>query len=104
MGCRLWGGERWARIEFYADHEIGWVARPRDGVGGFWRRGKFKKASNMNFGLIISCTAEETHAEVERSEDCIAEDEAQAYERCLMEVLEEDCRAWADSRIGIIVS
>ena len=35
--------DRTARIEFYADHNIGWVGRPKDGVDGFKRRGKFKK-------------------------------------------------------------
>jgi len=32
--------DRRARIEFYADHGIGWVARPRHGEYGFQRRGK----------------------------------------------------------------
>lgn len=32
--------ERRARIDFYADHSIGWVARPRDGENGFTRKGK----------------------------------------------------------------
>ncbi len=35
--------ERNERIEFYADHNIGWVGRPKHGVDGFLRRGKFKK-------------------------------------------------------------
>ena len=39
--------ERQARIDFYADHGIGWTARPNVGamVNGkpFERRGKFKK-------------------------------------------------------------
>ena len=35
--------ERRARIEFYADHSIGWTARPKHNVDGFLRRGKFKK-------------------------------------------------------------
>lgn len=32
--------ERMARIEFYADHSIGWVARPKHGDNGFVRKGK----------------------------------------------------------------
>jgi hypothetical protein len=36
--------ERRARIEFYADHSIGWVARPKHG-DNFIRKGKFKKVS-----------------------------------------------------------
>jgi hypothetical protein len=37
--------DRCARIDFYADHSIGWVARPKHGLNGFQRRGKFKKVS-----------------------------------------------------------
>ena len=35
--------DRRARIEFYADHSIGWTARPKHGKDGFIRKGKFKK-------------------------------------------------------------
>jgi hypothetical protein len=50
--------EREKRIAFYADHNIGWVARPphsssADGYG-YKRAGRFKKASNMNYGLQVS--------------------------------------------------
>lgn len=42
-GLQLLGEEeRRARIEFYADHGIGWVARPKHGADGFVRRGKCK--------------------------------------------------------------
>ena len=41
--------DREKRIEFYDRYNIGYVARPKEG-----RAGKFKKASNMNFGLKIS--------------------------------------------------
>lgn len=37
--------ERTERIEFYTDHSIGWVGRPKHNVDGFLRRGKFKKVS-----------------------------------------------------------
>ncbi|KAI0827193.1 glycosyl transferase family group 2-domain-containing protein [Trametes gibbosa] len=52
--------ERDARIMFYANHGIGWVARPRhdDAPDGFKRAGRFKKASNMNYGLSLSLKAE----------------------------------------------
>lgn len=45
--------EREERIAFYANHNIGWVARPghSSAPDGFKRAGKFKKASNMNYGL-----------------------------------------------------
>ena len=53
-------GDRDARIAYYADHGIGWVARqkhdPAD--GGFKRAGRFKKASNMNYALRLSLKLE----------------------------------------------
>ena len=52
--------ERSARIAFYDAHGIGWVARPpHGGAGGFVRAGRFKKASNMNYGLALSRKAEQ---------------------------------------------
>ncbi|TFK91890.1 hypothetical protein K466DRAFT_595689 [Polyporus arcularius HHB13444] len=52
--------DRDARILFYANHGIGWVARPKhdDAPDGFKRAGRFKKASNMNYGLSLSLMAE----------------------------------------------
>lgn len=92
--------ERRARIEFYADHSIGWTARPKHG-DNFVRKGKFKKASNMNFGLHISCMVEEKLALIQRPVDWTQADEAQAYERCLKEALEDNGRAWADGNIRV---
>ncbi|KAK3340816.1 glycosyl transferase family group 2-domain-containing protein [Neurospora tetraspora] len=91
--------DRQERIEFYADHSIGWVARPRHGENGFQRRGKFKKAPNMNFALMISCKVEEKLSQIQRSPEWSQHDEAQAYERALQEVLAEDGRAWTDGNI-----
>ncbi|KAG9518666.1 hypothetical protein KCU99_g8724, partial [Aureobasidium melanogenum] len=93
--------EREARIEFYADNSIGWTARPKHGSEGFIRRGKFKKASNMNFGLMVSCNVEEKLLQINRGSEWTQADEAQAYERCLSEVLEEHGRAWADGNIRV---
>jgi hypothetical protein len=53
-GLHLIGAEeREERIASYANYNIGWIARPRHlGVpDGFKRAGKFKKPSNMNYGL-----------------------------------------------------
>lgn len=52
--------DREARIAFYADHNIGWVARPGhdSSPGGFKRAGRFKKASNLNYGLALSLKME----------------------------------------------
>lgn len=93
--------ERQDRIEFYADHSIGWVARPRHGEDGFLRRGKFKKASNMNFAMMISCNVEDKLATVERNPGWSQNDEAQAYETALKDVVQENGRAWADGNIRI---
>jgi hypothetical protein len=43
------------RISFYSDHNIGWIARPphSNEADGFKRAGRFKKASNMNYGLQV---------------------------------------------------
>ncbi|CAL1710811.1 unnamed protein product [Somion occarium] len=59
--------ERDARIAFYANHGIGWVARPKhdDNPGGFVRAGRFKKASNMNYGLALSLKVEKHLAELQ---------------------------------------
>lgn len=91
--------DRLARIEFYADNSIGWVARPKHGENGFTRKGKFKKASNMNFALMISCKVEEKLQAIERPPEWSQNDEAMAYEEALKEVLEADGRAWADGNI-----
>ena len=45
--------ERQARIEFYADHSIGWVARPKHGLNGFQRKGKFKKVCFLSMGSLL---------------------------------------------------
>ncbi|KAH7228014.1 glycosyl transferase family group 2-domain-containing protein [Fusarium oxysporum] len=93
--------ERDARIDFYADNSIGWVARPKHGEDGFIRKGKFKKASNMNFGLMISCKVEERLQLIKRPADWSQSDEALAYEQALKDVLEENGRAWADGNIRV---
>jgi hypothetical protein len=93
--------ERQARIDFYADHSIGWTARPKHGHEGFVRKGKFKKASNMNYGLMLSNIVEEKLVKVRRNEHWDQVDEAREYERCLKETLEENGRAWADGNIRI---
>ncbi|OJA16706.1 hypothetical protein AZE42_11524 [Rhizopogon vesiculosus] len=46
------------RIEYYATHGIGWIARPRHGHQDFIRAGRFKKASNMNYALDLSLRTE----------------------------------------------
>ncbi|KAF8908094.1 glycosyl transferase family group 2-domain-containing protein [Gymnopilus junonius] len=65
-GLRLLSpAERDERLAFYANHNIGWVARPKHDPSpdGFKRAGRFKKASNMNYGLALSLKMEK-HLEV----------------------------------------
>lgn len=93
--------DRHARIEFYADNSIGWVARPKHGENGFQRKGKFKKASNMNFALMVSNKVEEKLQAINRHAEWSQYDEAQAYEQALKDVLEADGRAWADGNIRV---
>ena len=52
--------DRDERLAFYANHNIGWVARPKHDASpaGFKRAGRFKKASNMNYALGLSLKAE----------------------------------------------
>ncbi|TVY71345.1 hypothetical protein LSUE1_G008384, partial [Lachnellula suecica] len=84
--------ERRARIEFYADHSIGWVARPKHG-DNFIRKGKCKQHSEFLRHAANICNSQEI--------DWTQADEAQAYERCLKEALEENGRAWADGNIRV---
>lgn len=97
------------RRQYYIDHKIGWVARPKhnpegEGLKRFIRRGKFKKASNMNFALGISLKVEDKLVEVDRETPAVwtQEEEEESYKRCLGEVLDEELgRAWAEGDIRI---
>ena len=46
--------ERRERIEFYADHSIGWTARPKHNHEGFIRKGKFKKVRSITYLRVLS--------------------------------------------------
>ena len=100
--------EAQARREFYDENNIGWVSRPKhnpnpeEGEQVFLRRGKFKKASNMNYALMVSNRVEDKLAQVQRPSTWTQEDEFGAYEQCLSEVLQEDeGRTWAEGNIRI---
>jgi len=94
-----------ARQDFYDEHNIGWVARPRHDPNGehgeaFVRAGKFKKASNMNYALWVTNRVEDILTSTERHEKWSQEDEALAYTNALMEIVEHDeGRTWADGNI-----
>lgn len=55
----------------------------------------------MNYGLMLTNAVEDKLLEVERHEEWTQTEEAQEYERCLREVLEENPRAWADGNIRV---
>lgn len=98
--------EAQARKNFYHDNNIGWVSRPKHGKDGYLRRGKFKKASNMNFALNISKKVEEyleVMVEAKLTADgtdlISQQDEDEIYKTCLERVLKEDPRAQAAGHI-----
>jgi hypothetical protein len=100
--------EAQARREFYEEHNIGWVARPghnpkpEGDEKAFLRRGKFKKASNMNYALMVSNKVEDKLTMIQRSANWSQEDEYSAYDQCLAEVLtEEEGRAWAEGNVRV---
>ncbi|KAL2760365.1 hypothetical protein ACRALDRAFT_2095977, partial [Sodiomyces alcalophilus JCM 7366] len=97
-----------ARRDFYEEHSIGWVARPghnprpEGGERPFLRRGRFKKASNMNYGLMVSNRIEDKLSQVTRSRGWTQEAEDKAYAEALASVLEEDeGRTWAEGNIRV---
>ncbi|OAL57268.1 hypothetical protein IQ07DRAFT_528002 [Pyrenochaeta sp. DS3sAY3a] len=97
-----------ARQEFYGENSIGWVARPGHNTKlegesiEFIRRGKFKKASNMNYALQMSVRVEELLMTVERDYSWDQEDENAVYEEALKTALSErEGEAWADGNIRV---
>lgn len=112
--------QRQERIAFYANHNIGWVARPKHDSSpeGFKRAGRFKKASNMNYGLALSIklekylkTLEEAVENGEMEEEEGSQSlEDKALEMAIEETFEESgqkWRPWASNgksiRIGEII-
>jgi hypothetical protein len=100
--------EAQARRDFYEEHNIGWVARPKHNPKpegeekSFVRKGKFKKASNMNYALMVSNKVEEKLLSVKRSAHWTQENEYAAYDHCLAQILtEEEGRAWAEGNIRV---
>lgn len=96
--------------KFYANNNIGWVARPKHNASGFVRQGKFKKASNMNYALKFSLGVDDV---LRKTVDDLYDDvgsittdkETELYEQAMMQVLETDPRTKASGniRIGSII-
>ncbi|KIP01700.1 hypothetical protein PHLGIDRAFT_26915 [Phlebiopsis gigantea 11061_1 CR5-6] len=95
--------DRAERIAFYADNNIGWVARPphSGAADGYKRAGRFKKASNMNYGLQLSLKLEKHMAalvadaaaagrELDEDDDV----EERALRLAIEETHEESGRRW----------
>lgn len=83
------------------DNNIGGIARPGHNSDGFIRKGKFKKASNMNYTLNISMKVEEALETVYRHDGWTEYDEQDAYDRLLQDVLEENGRAQRSGNVRI---
>ncbi|KAJ7759602.1 glycosyl transferase family group 2-domain-containing protein [Mycena metata] len=98
--------ERAQRIAFYAEHNIGWVARPPhdDRPGGFKRMGSFKKASNMNYALALSLKMQAHLAKLKGMGDGVRMEgfqegagkylEDRALELAVEQVYDESGRKW----------
>ncbi|CCA68526.1 hypothetical protein PIIN_02390 [Serendipita indica DSM 11827] len=109
--------DRELRMQFYAKQDIGFVARPPHGQNGFLRAGRFKKASNMNYGLALSMRAEEILLQLQAQEATKnpfgadvdgQEEEMDIEERALQMAIDEtNGEAWAKGarhlRIGEII-
>ncbi|PSN72380.1 hypothetical protein BS50DRAFT_597684 [Corynespora cassiicola Philippines] len=97
------------RQDFYDEQNIGWVARPGhclepkdESQVKFNRRGKFKKASNMNYALWTSVKVEEIMEEIGRTDDWTQLDENHAYGEAMKRVLNEaNGETWADGNIRV---
>lgn len=95
-----------ARQDYYDENSIGWVARPKhnpkpaEGETEFLRRGKFKKASNMNYAMRFSVQVEERMADLPRHGAWNSNDETEAYYTVLQQLIEErEGETWADGNI-----
>ena len=95
-----------ARQDFYDEHNIGWVARPKhnpkpaEGEQVFLRRGKFKKASNMNYAMWVSSRVEEKLVDIDRPDSWTVENETDCFREALETVVAEDeGRTWAEGNI-----
>ena len=96
------------RREYYEEHNIGWVARPKHNPSGkdgiaFNRPGKFKKASNMNYAMNVSALDEDKLVRINRHEGWTQQHEDMVYQEALQQVIQEDqgrTMAAGDVRIG----
>lgn len=101
--------DRHRRTEYYAMNNIAYVARPPHEKDGFQRRGRFKKAGNLNhcnaLSLRIEDIMDEMRAEILASEEKPMElwseaDDGKLYETALVRALEEgEGKTWASGNV-----
>ncbi len=97
--------DRARRIEYYNLNNLAYVARPPHGEDGFLRRGRFKKAGNLNhcntLSLKIEDVLEELRPSPEQHEGPWREkDENELYEKVLAQVIEESQgKIWAAGNV-----
>jgi hypothetical protein len=101
--------DRARRIKFYTDHNVGYVARPPHGVDGFERRGRFKKAGNLNHCNALSLGVEDIMDEMRVGAEIATGqgpeywtelDERELYDTAFARALEEaDSKTWAQGNI-----
>lgn len=96
------------RRNFYFNNSIAYVARPGHNQDGFIRKGRFKKAGNMNYAIRLSLRVEEVMDEIRPGAQAAkgAEhfwcdtDENAVYDQALAQALEErKGEAWAAGNI-----
>jgi hypothetical protein len=102
-----------ARKQYYEDNHISWCARPPHNSNGFLRKGRFKKASNLNYCLDFSLRVEDELLRLinqrEASEESPAitlEEENELYQQAMQTILEADQgKTWAagNIRLGEII-
>jgi hypothetical protein len=95
------------RRDYYERQGIGYVARPPHGQDNFIRKGRFKKASNMNFALALSLRVEELVADLQTSspiglDDPFNDTSLPVYQRALEKAIQEsEGKAQAEGDIRV---
>jgi hypothetical protein len=102
-----------ARRQYYHNNHIGWCSRPAHGHEGFLRKGRFKKASNMNYCLDFSNKVEDEllgliaqREETINTQHITLEEENALYEQALETVIAGDegrTMAAGNVRLGEII-
>ncbi|KAL7424393.1 hypothetical protein Q5752_000075 [Cryptotrichosporon argae] len=96
------------RRRYYYDNNLAFVARPGHNVDGFVRKGRFKKAGNMNYAIALSLRVEEVMDDMRpaaiaaKPDDHFWSDydEGCLYDIALQHALDErEGKAWAGGNI-----